>query len=111
MSPPRVLTTLDEEGNKLEPIEEVRARALLFLFCVGGFAGEVVCRLWLLGVVLGWVGGRFLGSCWVAWIDIWRAVVVGGDVGGGGGGVGVVVVVVRCCWWWWCWRCCCCWWW
>lgn len=33
VSPPRVLTTLDEEGNRLEPIEEVRARACWFWPC------------------------------------------------------------------------------
>lgn len=29
VSPPRVLTTEDEEGNKLEPIEEVRKQFVL----------------------------------------------------------------------------------
>lgn len=41
VSPPRVLTTEDEEGEKLEPIEEVGTRTLvpfcfllLFLLCL-----------------------------------------------------------------------------
>ena len=44
VSPPRVLTTEDEEGNKFEPIEEVGTKNyVLLLFSVLGTTATLCC--------------------------------------------------------------------
>lgn len=60
VSPPRVLTTVDEEGNKLEPVEEVR----LLIGSLDGYWGgdrAVIGRFWAdYWLIVEWLRGNWI---------------------------------------------------